>query len=99
MTTVFDFFRSCIQAIGGGALIQRESSQDKEFHFQHWVRDRINETSHLFEEGGRNSYPDFRIVQLAEGYEAKGLAYPGIWLNSDSKFHAHNMLQYGLQIQ
>ena len=84
MTTVFDFFRICTQAISKGNLIQRVSSQDKEFHFQHWVRDRINETSHLFEEGGRNSYPDFRIVHLAEGYEAKGLAYPGRWLNYDS---------------
>jgi hypothetical protein len=84
MTTVFDFFQVCIQAIHSGKMIQRESRQDKEFHFQHWVRDRIKETSHIFEEGGRNSYPDFRIVHLAEGYEVKGLAYPGRWLNYDS---------------
>ncbi|MBX3050384.1 MAG: hypothetical protein KF753_02850 [Caldilineaceae bacterium] len=84
MTTIFDLFRSCVLAIGKGALIQRESSQDKEFHFQHWVRERISETSHMFEEAGRNSYPDFRIVHLAEGYEVKGLAYPGRWLNYDS---------------
>ena len=84
MTTLFDFFQSCIQAIRKGTLIRRESNQDKEFHFQHWVRDRISKTSHLFEEGGRNSYPDFRILHLAEGYEAKGLAYPGRWLNYDS---------------
>lgn len=65
-------------------MIQRESGQDKEFHFQNWVRGRISETPHLFEEGGRNVYPDFRIVWLTEGYEIKGLAYPGRWINYDS---------------
>ncbi len=85
MTTLFDSFQRCVQAINDGAMIHRESRKDKEFHFQHWVRDRINETSHLFEEGGCNTYPDFRIVHLAEGYEVKGLAYPGRWLNYDSK--------------
>lgn len=84
MTTVFDFFRSCILAIHSGAMIRRENRRDKEFHFQNWVRNRISETSHLFEEGGRNTYPDFRMVHLAEGYEVKGLAYPGRWLNYDS---------------
>ena len=84
MSTVFDLFQSCIYAIAGGVMIHRENQVDKEFHFQHWVQDRIGETSHLFEEGGRNSYPDFRMVNLAEGYEVKGLAYPGRWLNYDS---------------
>jgi hypothetical protein len=84
MTTIFDFFQSCVQAIHDGVLIQRASRRDKEFHFQHWVRDRLHETTHLFEEGGRNTYPDFRIVHTAEGYEVKGLAYPGRWLNYDS---------------
>jgi hypothetical protein len=84
MTALFDLFRSCTRSIHRGALIRRESRQDKEFHFQHWVRERLSETSHLFEEGGRNSYPDFRMVQLAEGYEVKGLAYPGRWLSYDS---------------
>jgi len=27
--------------------------------------------------GGRNSYPDFRLVHSADGFEIKGLAYPG----------------------
>lgn len=98
MTTVFDLFRTCTQAISKGILIQRASSQDKEFHFQHWVRDRINETPHRFEEGGRNSYPDFRIVNLAEGYEAKGLAYPGRWLNYDSNSQVPTGLHNGRTI-
>ena len=33
---------------------------------------------------GRNSYPDYRIVPLTEGYEVKGLAYPGRWTTYDS---------------
>jgi hypothetical protein len=84
MSTIFDFFQRCVQAVQQGAMIQRESRQDKEFHFQNWVKSRLVETSHLFEEGGRNSYPDFRLVNWAEGYEVKGLAYPGRWLNYDS---------------
>jgi hypothetical protein len=30
-----------------------------------------------FDEPGRNTYPDFRLVRHTEGYELKGLAYPG----------------------
>lgn len=37
-----------------------------------------------FERGGRNSYPDFRIVPVTEGYEVKGLAYPGRDMSFDS---------------
>ncbi|HFE66765.1 MAG TPA: hypothetical protein ENJ93_05840 [Chloroflexi bacterium] len=95
MTTVFDFFGSCVQAINHGVMIRRENRRDKEFHFQHWVRDRIQDTSHLFEEGGRNTYPDFRIVNLAEGYEVKGLAYPGRWLNYDSNSQVPTGLHNG----
>lgn len=65
-------------------FIRRESSSDKEFHFQNWVKHRLDETDMLYEQGGRNSYPDFRMVHLAEGYEIKGLAYPGRWINFDS---------------
>lgn len=100
MTTVFDFFQSCVRAINNGVMIQRESRRDKEFHFQHWIRNRLSETTHLFEEGGRNTYPDFRIVDMAEGYEVKGLAYPGRWLNYDSNsqvptgFHNGRIIYY-----
>jgi hypothetical protein len=82
-TTVLDVFRRCVQAIRDGELIRRESRQDKEFHFQNWMRGRLSKTGVHFEVGGRNSYPDFRIVQLAEGYEVKGLAYPGREVNYD----------------
>lgn len=36
-----------------------------------------------YETGGSNSYPDFRMVNLAEGYEVKGLAHPGRENNYD----------------
>jgi hypothetical protein len=30
-----------------------------------------------YDSPGRNTYPDFRLVEHTEGYEVKGLAYPG----------------------
>ena len=41
-----------------------------------------------YEIGGRNSYPDFRMVRFTEGFEVKGLAYPGRELNFDSNSQA-----------
>ncbi|HMV48684.1 MAG TPA: hypothetical protein PLD20_32030 [Blastocatellia bacterium] len=82
-TTVFTVFTHCVDAIKAGNLIHRESRQDKEFHFQNWVRARLQETTFHFEAEGRNSYPDFRLVSFTEGYEVKGLAYPGRELNYD----------------
>ena len=35
-TKCVDIFLTCQSAILGGALIQRVSRQDKEFHFQNW---------------------------------------------------------------
>jgi hypothetical protein len=37
----------------------------------------LTETGLNFEAGGRNSYPDFRLVASTDGFEVKGLAYPG----------------------
>ena len=36
-----------------------------------------------FDSPGRNSYPDFRLVKFAEGFELKGLGYPGRNANYD----------------
>jgi hypothetical protein len=83
-TSAFDIFRRIVTAYEGKQFIRRESRSDKEFHFQNWVKDRIAETGLRFEQGGRNSYPDFRMVHLPEGYEIKGLAYPGRVMNFDS---------------
>lgn len=83
-STILDVFKRCVVAIRDGRLIHRESRQDKEFHFQNWVGERLTETGVNHEMGGRNSYPDYRIVSIPEGYEVKGLAYPGRWTNYDS---------------
>lgn len=74
---VFALFRICAQAIQKGELIQRESRRDKEFHFQNWVARRLSDSGLYYELGGRNSYPDIRMVATPEGFEVKGLAYPG----------------------
>jgi hypothetical protein len=87
-----EIFRRCVAAIDAGALIQRESLQDKEFHFQNWFRDRLAETELNFEPGGRNQFPDFRLVRFTEGYELKGLAYPG----RDATFDSNSQVPAGL---
>jgi len=82
-STILQVYSSCVAAIGHGKLITRESRQDEEFHFQNWFLSRLEDTGIHYEQGGRNSYPDFRIVHVAEGYEVKGLAYPGREANYD----------------
>jgi hypothetical protein len=76
-------FVRCTDAIRANKLIRRESRQDKEFHFQNWFKARLAETGLNFEAGGRNSYPDFRLVASTDGFEVKGLAYPGREANYD----------------
>lgn len=98
--TVIPIFLVCAQAIKSNCLIVRESRSDKEFHFQNWIRDRLTESRFPHEQGGRNSYPDFRIVTAPEGFEVKGLAYPGREVNYDcnsqvpSGFHNSRTIYY-----
>jgi hypothetical protein len=82
--TEFQVFRLACEAISNGKLIHRENVSDKEFHFQNWCSSRLEETKKNFECGGRNSYPDFRLVNEPLGFEIKGLAYPGRWKSYDS---------------
>lgn len=82
--TVSTVFRQCVEAINRSVLIVRESDKDKEFHFQNWFKVRLEETGFHYESGGRNSYPDFGLVKFTDGYELKGLAYPGRDANFDS---------------
>jgi len=70
-------FKNCVKAIRQGKLIEREGASDKEFHFQNWFRKRLEAMQINFDSPGRNTYPDFRLVNSPEGYELKGLAYPG----------------------
>ncbi len=77
LTKVFDVFEACTKAIMNGVLIRQVSRTDKEFHFQNWFEARLRETGVNFDKSGRNSYPDFVLVAFTEGYEIKGLAWPG----------------------
>lgn len=77
MSNASAIFKACVQAIQRGELIVREGSGDKEFHFQNWFKRRLESVGLNFDSPGRNSYPDFRLVRSAEGFELKGLAYPG----------------------
>jgi hypothetical protein len=76
-TKAFEIFSASVNAITQGVLIKSVSRSDKEFHFQNWFEDRLGETGVLFDRSGRNSYPDFKLVEFTEGYEIKGLAWPG----------------------
>jgi hypothetical protein len=83
-TTCFDVFEQCVLAIQAGELIESVSAKDKEFHFQNWFEKRLENLDFHFEGSGRNTYPDFSLVEHAEGYEVKGLAWPGRERDYDS---------------
>lgn len=76
-SAVVDIFLQCDAAVRQGELIHRSSRQDKEFHFQDWFQSRLDALQVPYDPPARNSYPDFRLVNHPEGYEVKGLAYPG----------------------
>lgn len=84
MPPCIDVFVSCADAIHRNELIYRGNRQDKEYHFQNWFQTRLGETELNFEAGGRNTYPDFSLVASPDGFEVKGLAYPGREANYDS---------------
>ncbi|HEY2413551.1 MAG TPA: hypothetical protein VGI40_14980 [Pirellulaceae bacterium] len=90
--TAIQVFSQCVTSIRNGVLIRRVSATDKEYHFQNWFRARLKELGQKFEIGGRNSYPDFRMVAATDGYELKGLAYPG----RDASFDSNSQVPTGL---
>jgi hypothetical protein len=72
------FFLQCEDAIRREIPIIRESSRDKEFAVQDWVRDRLDDACLGYVESGRNTYPDFPLTgDPPEGFEVKSLAHPG----------------------
>ncbi|WP_017324292.1 hypothetical protein [Synechococcus sp. PCC 7336] len=75
--SVCSLFGAASTAISDGVLIQRANRQDKEFHFQNWFKLLLESQSLDFDEPGRNTYPDFRLVHNPVGYEIKGLGFPG----------------------
>ncbi|MDP3818288.1 MAG: hypothetical protein Q8Q57_04740 [Methylotenera sp.] len=84
LTTCYDVFECFVTAANAGFCIKQESDKDKEFHFQNWVGNRLDELSLNYDEVGRNTYPDYRLVDVPEGYEVKGLQSPGRIANYDS---------------
>jgi len=82
--TAAAIFKECVESVRRGELIEREGPNDKEFHFQNWFEKRLKALRLNFDQPGRNTYPDFRLVNSPEGYELKGLAYPGRDANYDS---------------
>jgi hypothetical protein len=90
--TVARVFQHCVEAIRNGTLISRVSTTDKEYHFQNWFKARLEAIGENFEIGGRNSYPDFRMVAATDGFELKGLAYPG----RDASFDSNSQVPTGV---
>lgn len=97
-TTCFDVFEQCVKAVQAGELIESESEKDKEFHFQNWVKARLEALSLNFDEPGRNTYPDFRLVKFTEGYEVKGLKWPGRDASYDSNSQVPTGFHNGRQV-
>ena len=97
-TTAFDVFEQCVLAVQAGELIESVSPKDKEFHFQNWFQKRLEKLSMHFERSGRNTYPDFSLVECAEGYEIKGLAWPGRERDYDSNSQVPTGCHNGRQI-
>jgi hypothetical protein len=77
VSSCHNIFVECTAAIRAGDLIKSVSAKDKEFHFQNWFQERLLKLKIDFDAPGRNTYPDFRLVHQPEGYEIKGLAWPG----------------------
>lgn len=98
MSSVIDVFYACADAIISGKLITRESKRDKEFHFQDWFGRRLDELSINYDVAGRNTYPDYPLVMKPEGYEIKGLAYPGRLADYDANSQMPTGLHNGRRI-
>ncbi|MFZ1769256.1 MAG: hypothetical protein WAU00_08665 [Caldilinea sp.] len=98
MATCFDVFEQCVLAVQAGVLIESVSERDKEFHFQNWLEERLQQLHTPYERSGRNQYPDFRLVESAEGYEVKGLGWPGREQNYDSNSQTPTGYHNGRQI-
>jgi hypothetical protein len=72
MSSVWNILSQCETAVAN-KLTTFRSSNDKEFHFQNWVYDRILDAGYTSSAVGRNTYPDFPIDNELEAYEVKGI--------------------------
>jgi len=97
-TTCFDIFEQCVLAVQAGELIESVSAKDKEFHFQNWFEKRLQSLALHYDRSGRNTFPDFSLVKYTEGYEIKGLAWPGRERDYDSNSQVPSGYHNGRQI-
>lgn len=98
LSTCVDVFVMCCDAVQRAVLIQRVSRSDKEFHFQNWVGDRLDAAGLQHDLMGRNAYPDFTLVHHPEGYEVKGLQWPGREASYDSNSQVPSGMHNGRTI-
>ncbi len=91
-------FVATANAVRSGILIRRANSDDKEFHFQNWFKQVLESQTQDFDEPGRNTYPDFRLVNEPLGYEIKGLGYPGREADYDCNSQIPHGVHRGRQI-
>ena len=93
-----DVFVACCDAMQRAVLIQRVSPTDKEYHFQNWVAARLADAGLQHDSIGRNSYPDFTLVHHPDGYEVKGLRWPGREASYDSNSRVPTGMHNGRSI-
>lgn len=98
MSAVESVFLECERARAEGDLITKVSEKDKEYHFQNWLQERLDALSLNYDEPGRNTYPDFRLVEHTEGFEVKGLAWPGREADYDSNSQVPTGMHKGRSI-
>lgn len=97
-STCADVFVACCEAMHRATLIQRVSRSDKEFHFKNWVGERLDGAGFQHDSVGRNAYPHFTLVHHPEGYEVKGLRWPGREANYDSNSRVPTGMHNGRRI-
>jgi len=75
-TNAVEIFVQMALAARRGVTMMPRSASDKEYFFQDWFTDRLNEYGKPFVQQGRNSYPDFWVQGTPEeGFEVKSLGF------------------------
>lgn len=97
MSTAWSIFAACQRAVARKIPTSRPAN-DKEFHFQNWVYDRIREAGHHSSSVGRNTYPDFSIDGTGEAYEVKGITVGSRERDFDSNSALPSGVHQGKQV-
>lgn len=91
-TTCVRVFLACYEAVKARKGVLRRSRREKEFILQDWFAERLKEAGLKYDSPTRNKYPDFTLVHFSEGYEVKGLEFPG----READFDANSQIPSGL---